>query len=228
MKKLPNKVTTEELLAALDSPESIDTSPVIEIFNYRNDVPLFLDKFKIEAGPNKVSKRSLYRLYLQFSESKVSSHMFGVSITEFVSFDKTNYFINLTKKELLALLTKKDQKLSRYNIASIGTRKHLELFLEENSIRAGNKWIENYVLYYVYRKWVKQNRKTSRFKSNGFTSIMKLMLPHKKTLYHNAWFKIDESILEKLTDEDRMKITMERREKYEEYKKRKKEQQKKS
>lgn len=223
-KKLPNKISTEDLLSALESPESIDTKPVIEIFNYRNDVPLFLDKYKIEAGPHKVSKRSIHRLYLQFSETKLDSRTFGVSITEFVDFDANNYLINKTKPEILALLTKKKSKPARYNIANVGTRKHIEEFLAENNIAEGNKWVENYILHYIYEKWVKENRKTSRFTESNFTSVMKLMLPSKKTTQHSSWFKIDQSVVDKLTEDDIRTITLKRREKYAEYKKRKKSQ----
>ena len=228
MKKLPNKITTEDLLAALENPETTDTKEVLEIFDFINDVPLFLDKYKIEAGENPVSKRSLYRLYLQFSESKVNSLAFGQAITQFVNFNNTNYFINLTRKEVTALLHAKNIKPSRYNIASIGTREHFQQFLEENEIRAGDKWVEGYILYYIYKKWCRQKRKIIRFKHNPFMTMLKLHLPNKRTMHYGCWIRVDQAIMEKLSYEDIGNIMQERKEANEEYKTRKKEQSKKS
>lgn len=210
MKKLPNKVTTEELLKALEStPE--DSKEVLEVFDYRNDVPLFLSHYGIEAGENRVGKRAIRSLYIQYSEVPVNGNAFGQAIANFISGDQHNYNINKTRQEITALLHKKNKKRPRYNDTNVASRKHFELFMEETKIRPGNKWVEAYILQAIYKKWCKENRKYVRFKPIMFTVMGKLYLEWKRTTALWSWFKIDESVLDYLTPEDKEKIRHDRR-----------------
>lgn len=222
MKKTPNKISTEDLLAALeDAPES--HNPVHEIFDFKNDVPKYLAKYEIEAGENSVSRRDLYRLYIQFSDFPVNSKAFNMSLTNFVQArSQKNVLINKTKVQIQELLHQKYKKNGRYTPAHVSTRKHFETFLEECKIKPGNKWVEHWVLLYIYHKWCRENRKSIRFKSKSFTSMVKLYLESKRTTNISCWFKIDESALLTLTEDDRRKIQDERTKTIENHRKKQK------
>lgn len=219
MKKTPNKVSTEDLLKALtEAPES--NNPVHEIFEFKNDVPKYLAKYEIEAGENVVSRRDLYRLYLQFSEAPVTPKTFNMSIFGFVNDENSSSVrINKTKAEIQALLHERNKKSGKYTPAHPNTRKHFEQFLTEANVKPGNKWVEAWIVLYIYQKWCRQNRKSIRFKPKSFTSMTRLYIESKRTTDVNTWFKIDESILSTLTDEDKRKIQNERNKALQKYKK---------
>ena len=218
MKKTPNKISTEDLLAALENNDELKSVEVQETFDYKNDIPLFLSKFNIEAGSNTISKSVLYRLYHQYSKFPVSPQEFTATTGLFLNIISQRCFgINKPKAEIMQLVTVKQQASGRYKPSSLTTRKHFERFMEENNVKNGNKWIEAGVLLYIYTKWCRETRKSIRFKLPSFTTVAKLFLESKRTTHINSWFKVHESILEKLTDEDRRKINdakLERKEKY--------------
>lgn len=218
MKKLPNSVSTEDLLKALD--ETTEASkPIDEIFDFRNDVPVFLSKYNIQSGENQVAKRSLYSLYVRSSEAPVSRKTFLVAMGNFVTdHTRTTFALNKTKMEINALIQNTKPVSIKYSPAHVKTRKHFEDFLEQNNIRSGTKWVESEILLYVYQKWCRENRKSIRFKPNTFVKMLKLFLDNKKTTHYANWFRIDEAILTSLTEKDRRNIQDERRKRDQEYK----------
>lgn len=215
MKKLPNSVSTEDLLKALETTTEA-SKPIDEIFDFHNDVPLFLSKYDIQSGPNQVSKISLYSLYVRYSNAPIPKRDFLLSVGAFVAgYSLTSFALNKTKIEIRSLIQKEGPVNNKYSMTGVATRKHFELFLSENNIRSGKKWVESFVLVYIYQRWCRNNRKLIRFKPNNFVKVAKLFLEHRKTTYINNWFKVDESLLLTLTEEDKGKIQDEARKRQE-------------
>lgn len=210
MKKLPNSVSTEDLLKALEGNADV-AKPTDEIFDYRDDIPLFLSKYNIQAGENSVAKTSLYSLYVRYSETPLPRHQFKISLLNFVpEMSDHTYGLNKTRTEITTLIQKSKPKVARYTPASATTRKHFELFLSENNITPGSKWIDGFSFLYIYQKWCRANRKIIRFKPKSFIKIANLYFENKKTTYINNWFKVNESLVQTLTEEDRRKIKHDR------------------
>lgn len=210
MKKLPNSVSTEDLLKALEGNTDV-AKPTDEIFDYKDDVPLFLSKYEIEAGENIVSKSSLYSLYIRYSETPLPRSQFKHSVLNFIpDLSIKTYGLNKTRTEITSLIQKSKPKVARYTPANANTRKHFELFLSENNITPGSKWIDGFSFLYIYQKWCRANRTSIRFKPRNFIRIANLYFENKRTTYINNWFKVSENLLQTLTDEDRRKIKNDR------------------
>ena len=210
MKKLPSKISTEDLLKALDSKEEVKEE-IREVFDFGNDVPLFLSKYKIESGTQTITKKKLYRLYKQFSETPVNLYEFYLTVGGFIeSYKDDHYLINLNRAEIHNLIQKNKPNSKKFALTSVSTRRHFELFLEETDINKGQKWVEAHVLIYLYHKWCRANKKSIRLKPKVFVSFARLYLETKRTTHQFTWFKVNEVLINSLTEDDKRKIRNDR------------------
>lgn len=205
MSRLPHQISTQELLDSLEEKkEQVSEENKLD-FEFKNDVPKFLSHFKLEAGNNPVQKNLVRRLYLQYSKEKVDPKEFGSSICIFVQHTKHNYLLNITQVELYKLLVGKP-KLNRFNIGVPSTRKHFETFLEDTKIVSGNRWIMTKFIYAIYVKYCRANRKLVRFTNNNFARICRLYFEYKQSMRNDIYIKVNENILENLTEKEIQKV----------------------
>jgi len=204
MKKLPHNIDTEELLKALETAEDIQ-----ELVSFKNDVPLFLSKFKIEAGSNFILPRMLYKLYKLYSVDPVSQQVFSLSCSEFVP-RKGHYFkLNITPLKVTKILTKPK---NRNDISSSHFKKHYDKFIETANITKGTKWTEGFMLFEVYRFYCIDHKLHKRLTYENFVTISKMYFEHKRIgSSKGMWFKMDHDTLSILTPEHQQNVRNSRR-----------------
>lgn len=212
MKKLPNKISTEELLKALEGSETEESTAIQESLVYHNDVPLFMSKYNLGRGENPVSKLSLYRLYCRFTKNKVRRQEFGVTLDLFITANGKYWLLDKDQDYVTKLLNQKSKVgWVKYSPAHPSTKKHFEQFMEGVGLKAGNKWVEAFVLVKIYHKWCRENRKSIRFKPRSLVAITSLYLETRRTTNIANWFKVDETILNYLSPDEIRKIRDDRR-----------------
>lgn len=206
-KQLTNKVSTEDLLKALDNTETEVITAAEQNLVYKNDVPAFFSKYNIGPGEHKIRSHMLYRLYCRFSADRVSRYEFSATATLFLNNENTCFFIDKPRDEVAKMLTSGDNRhWSKYSPAHPATRKHFEDFHAGVGLERGNKWVETFVLNAIYKKWCKANRKISRFKPQTFTRMMNMYFEQRRTAFIENWFRVNESVLDYLTPAEKQKV----------------------
>lgn len=199
-KKLPHQITLEELLIALENTDD-NTS---ELISYKNDVPNFLSKFKIEAGENFLRPRLLYKLYEIYSKEPVDKITFTKTCGDFIPFNGLYFKTNIAPVKLTKILT---PQTNRNELSSASIKSHYEAFLKVAEITAGSKWVEGFMLYELYRFYCIDAKKAKRLRYENFVTISKLYFENKRIGESKGrWFKLHENVLDIFTDEHILKI----------------------
>lgn len=204
LKKLPNSLTTEELLELADKPnkeaEVLETS--------KNDVLRFLTTYNIKPGKQTVKKRLLYDLYRKWSDDPLESKNFNLEVGKYllVHFKgiQAYYCINRKGFRLAMDIEELYLKHSKDKTKVIGYKKHFDSFLKHYELKPGKYYIETFVLYTLYDKWTYKNGANNPLGYNQFYNFCKLYFTKKrKTSNRVAWFGVNKSSIDKhLTKEE--------------------------
>lgn len=210
-KKLPHKIDTDDLLKALESSD--DTT---EFLNFKNDVPLFLSKFKIEAGKNIVPVIVLYDLYKIYSSSPIEYGEFSQSISQFLPRNKMAYpLLNLSATKIQKILNK---PVNKSHTSSASTQKHFTTFLEKEGITKGTTWVLCEMFYEIYRHYCIDNKLKTRMSKRTFTIVSKLHFETKDVgMLHDTYYKLNENIGNNLSKEVQERIIKERKDANQKY-----------
>lgn len=204
-KKLPHQISLEELLEALEHT----TDDVQELVSYKNDVPMFLSKFKLESGDNFVKSATLYKLYNIYSNEPVTRQVFTKTASEFVQFRDPYFRINISPIKLTKILN--PQTNANFSSSS-SIKKHYDAFIENCAITKGTKWTEGYLLFEVYRFYCIDTKKAKRLSYESFISICEMYFEHRRIGSNRGrWFKLDPDTLNVLTQEHIDKVRLGRK-----------------
>lgn len=218
MKKLPSSIPVEELLEVIK--DNNDNEKPTE-----HSVLRFLSEFKIEPGQTLTSGNLLYRLYRYNTEYPVSSKEFDLLLTSYLNYEiknNRNYYLlnnetDLLVKKLAEFLVEK-KKVKRVN--NWPHRKHFEEFMLVHGLERGTKNIPVHSLYYFYDKWQYSNKLRNRLGPILFTAMIRKYFDTKRTAKISCVVKINESFLNKLT-ENELKTALEWGKKFREKSKKK-------
>lgn len=216
-KKLPNNLSTAELLEALEksTPDIIEIEDVVidmtpvnqEYSSEYNNILLFCSKYSIYPGNNPIRVQLLYKLYKLSTPHPVNYTKFKNFILDYLVYSKNtktylDVLINkeslLLSKEVEALFLKKQQyKRNEANVKKY--ERAMKLFLEELSIGTGNIPIELETLYYFYDKWSYKRRKIAiPFISFKRLCTLFLSISSKSTMNSENVIKVRTSFIENL------------------------------
>lgn len=204
MKKLPSQYTIEELMSLLDSAEEDSFDEVIQIeMEGSNDILAFTSNYKITPGDLPVSKKILYKLYRAFSSHPLTEKEFGNRLRDFVD-DKGSKFFYLNQdnfaisRHLFKETRKKD--LTK----SLTYQKHFNWFIEAREIGPGAKWVEGYVLFYIYLTFCNERKVKPKFGYKSFHNFLKLHFKHRRVNQNRSlWFQVDHRTHDLLTQEEK-------------------------
>lgn len=182
-KKLPN---TEELnkLIEIATSEEKETEDHTIVLEHKNDVLPFITHFNIQQGTNPVDKRLLYDLYREWSKNPVIRTIFTLEIGKYLySFYRANkqyFLINLQTIKVSTLIFDyiKNRKIDKRK--SPAWKKHFEDFLNYYNLKPGKFWIENYILYHLYDKWIYNNRRRRLLGEVQFLNLAKLVFESRR------------------------------------------------
>lgn len=202
-KKLPHQISLEALLEAL-----VNTEDTEELISYKNDVPMFLSKFKIEAGNHLVRPGLLYKLYKIYSEEPLTQRRFSDTAVEFIP-KGSNYFkLNISPSKILAIL---NPKTNANYISSSSVKKHYESFIENAKVTKGTKWIEGFMFHEIYRFHCIDNNIHKRLRYEHFISISSMYFENRRIgSSKGKWYKLDPRILDILPLEHQQKVKNDR------------------
>ncbi len=196
-KKLPFQISLEDLLAALETTE--DNPGLEELISYKNDVPHFLSKFKLQAGEHFVRPSLLYKLYKIYSNNPLTQTRFSLSCADFVPREGNYFKLNISPIKLTKIL---NPQTNHNTSSSAGIKKHYEAFLENNNIVKGSKWIEGHLFFEVYRFYCIDAKVGKRLKYEHFISISSLYFEYRRIgSSKGKWFKLKPEILDVLSEE---------------------------
>lgn len=205
LKKQPNKKSTEELLEILNNSE---TSKEDKIDHEEDTIITFLRFYNIEPGNQKILDSFLLKLYNQFTKNPVSSRIFVERIAHYIPYvikynNKKYYLISqkaLNLSEKAYEFVKNQNSYPKHR--SINWKLHFENFLKKYDIKSGKNseylWISFKMLYNLYDKWIYEIKKKQWISEREFSKLCKIYFTHKNAK-SSLWFKIDESISNKLT-----------------------------
>lgn len=164
--------------------------------NIVDDVVRFLLFCGIEPGKNKVTIKQLYLFYNKWSTKKKPRLTFVKTLTKYVSKKHTFVFLNKTIFELEEKFqtTFKSKKHFVKN-----STEHYKRFANFYNLKSGTNWIDEFILYYLYKQWVYKN-KGQKMSNTKFISYSKLFFKHKFIKDDNRnYFGVNGDFMTKLT-----------------------------
>jgi hypothetical protein len=197
MTRLPHHISTDDLLASLESAEDVETT------EWTNDVPHFLSHFKFEQGTNKVRTSLLYKLYKLYSKAPLRQYDFSVTVSQFIELNN-NYFSLNTKPVRIAKVVNTKVMEPKHNVTTnMGIKKHYELFLRNTRVKKGTSWVEGLIFHEIYRHYCIDKKIKSRMSYINFIKIGKLYFTQKRIGSSKAvWFAIDNELVSRVLTDD--------------------------
>lgn len=213
-KKLPNTLTTEELLEALNGPQTTAPVPVEAneesghaLPNYEdNSILGFYSKLGVYPGTNPVRLNLLYRIYkFNTVQPKRRSDFYTFSkdyLTHYYVKDDPYVNINLPSEKLLVKLTDSFKNRRQGVRVNKHYRPALEKFFEEYKVKDGNKKpggvkIEASTLYYFFDKYTYENRKP-HVPYEIYCNLLRLYFQIAKTHNVAVTLKVQPSFIKKV------------------------------
>ena len=199
MKILPSQLSYEELINLLDSSEPEKE----EILEYMNDIVPFLTNYGITPGDSPVSKKLLYKLYKTYSKNPDSQSSFNTKVGEYIT-DKssTYYYINKDNFAISKYIYKEVEKKDKTK--SLTYQKHFNWFMQEREIKAGHKWLEGFILFFIYKDFCKSRKINNKLGYVNYHKFLKIHFQYKRVNGNRSlWFKIDENTYNLLSEEEK-------------------------
>jgi hypothetical protein len=199
-KILPSQLSYEELINLLGSSEPEPTEQILE---YTNDVVPFLTNYGITPGNVPVSKKLLYKLYKTYSKNAILINEFSTKVGEYIT-DKSTlyYYINYDNFAISKYIYSETAK--RDKTKSLIYQKHFNWFITEKQVKTGSKWVEGFVLFYIYKDFCKLRRVNPKLGYVNYHKFLKLHFQNKRIKGNRSlWFKVDQDTYSILSNEEK-------------------------
>ena len=199
-KILPSQLSYEQLMNLLDCSESEQDNEILE---YMNDVVPFLTNYGITPGDTPVSKKLLYKLYKTYSKNPIGSVEFNIKVGEYISHKSPSYYyINQDNFAISKHIYKESEK--RDKTKSLTYQKHFNWFLIESKMDKGSKWVEGFILFFIYKDFCKSRRINPKLGYVYFHKFLKLHFQCRRMKENRSlWFKIDQDTYNLLNEEEK-------------------------
>jgi len=179
-----------------------DSAADNEILESYNDVVPFLTNYNITPGDTLVSKKLLYKLYKTYSTEPMNSMEFAMQVGEFVEAKGMFYRINIDNFAVSKHIYAEQNKIDKTK--SITYQTHYNWFVKEIGMNRGLKWVEGFVLFYIYKDFCKSRRVNPKLGYNSFHRFLKLHFQfRRKNENRSLWFRVDDKIHNLLTEAEK-------------------------
>lgn len=203
-KLLPSQLSEEEILALLASEDEADEKTV-EIFDYNDDIVPFLSFYNITPGHTPVSKKLLYKLYKTYSKQPVEQTIFNTKVGTFIAPSGPYYKLNMDNFAISNHIYKAEK--TKDKTKSLSYQRHFNWFLKERKVERGSRWIEGFILFFIYKDFCKSRRVNPKLGYVNFHKFLKLHLQFKRIKGNRAlFFKVDQDTANIFSGEDCEKI----------------------
>ena len=185
---LPGNLALEDLLEAVSSPQE-HTSPEIPI-NDDSSVYSFLVTYGIKSGESTVKSRLLYELYKRWTKAPLEKAKFENAITKYlVRCSRSGQTVYLIDKDAFKIGEEIQKFLTPSNkTKSKSYKKHFEIYLDKYGIKPGTYWLESYILYFLYDKWIYSIKKKAPLGEIQFFNFCKLYFKYKRYSFNFVIF----------------------------------------
>ena len=175
-------LSDKQLLELLETAKEGAESDVIE--TYENNYLLvsnFVKKLQLDAGEYKVTSRLLYKLFITMTSKPVNQKAFTANLARFLPNKRINtgtmFFLNRDFKTIDELLTKKLKY--KYSRSIKYQHKYFQQFMKHTKLAAGTNWIEGYVIYEMYKRYLTEIGKVCRMAYTMFIVLIKAYFKRK-------------------------------------------------
>lgn len=202
MKILPSQLTYEELMEVMNSPDDF-TPKVEQITDFNNDIVPFLTNYGITPGTTPVSKKLLYNLYKTYSKQPVTNYEFQLQAGQYITDKSTTYYYinqdNFAISKSIYSETKKREKTK-----SLTYQKHFQWFVDQRLVTSGHKWLEGFILFYIYKSFCKERNIRPKFGYKSFHKFLKLHFTFRRVKENRAlFFKVDANTHELIPEDEK-------------------------
>jgi hypothetical protein len=190
LKLLPSQLSYEELMEAMgDAEEDLD-----EVLEHFDDLVPFLSHYRVQPGDSLVSKRLLYKLYRTYSKNPVPRTEFIFRVGEFISSKMAGglpfFCLNQDNFAISQHIFKQEKRIEKTK--SLTYQKHFKWFLDGQKIKPGNKWLEGFILFFIYKQFCREKRIKPKLGSENFHKFLKLHFQYRRRNGNRSLhFKID-------------------------------------
>lgn len=203
MSRLPSQLSDEELLALLDSDDVVETTT--EIFEYSDDIVPFLSKYNITPGPTPVSKKLLYNLYKTYSSQPMNTIEFNTRVGNFVTPTRQFFYLNTDNFAISKHIYEAETRIDKTK--SLTFQRHFDWFLAEANVSRGTKWIEGFILFFIYKDFCKARRVKPKFGYVNFHKFLKLNFQYRRLKENRSlFFKVSDEVYNIFPEEEKEKI----------------------
>jgi hypothetical protein len=192
------QISDEELLKLVDNtPDSIGY----------DSIDRFIQEFDLKKGTTPISKTVLYTLYKNTTKTPLDRNQFKFRISLILPTDKSVYYVT---EEFFEKAVSVYNKL--YKTAIIKPKhkrktnpfayKQIEAIIGYYNIQKGKDWIEDFVLFHFYDKWLYNEKpRVKPLKKRTFILQLKEYLDFKQDNKGIVWFGLDFSKLASISPE---------------------------
>ena len=189
--KLPDNIQLEDLLEALDSK--------VEGTNSIDPIVVFLQRFDIKPGNERVTGKLLYNLYNRTTKNPYKKIKFSLELNKYISKElNSNYFlINQPFEHLNELCDKVQRKHDK--VKSPTYHQHFQNFLRKYHIEESNQWVEDYILYNLYDSWSYSIHKKHPLSKEYFYRFCNIYF-EKQVTKTTTYYGVNKNVLDYLSD----------------------------
>lgn len=173
-----------------------------------DDISNFLSFYNIIPGNEKVAKRTLFKLYKNWSTSlqpfKLQGFTLHLNKKQF-TIENNKVLINQNEMNIDTLILKKlDEKYKIPRDKSIRYRQRLEQFLKDCEVKSGDYWIRSNRIYQLQKRYFTNK---ACFDSHVLIKLLKLYIKEHDYVNGNQYFRVDKSIKKHLESSNEKKPT---------------------
>ncbi len=174
-----------------------------QITEFSDDVTPFLTTYEITPGDMPVSKKLLYKLYKTYSKAPIEQAHFNLKVGEYIA-DKSDkyYYINKDNFAISKHIYQQEKKIDKTK--RLTSQKHFQWVMETMPITKGGFWLEGFIIFYLYKIHCKSHRISAKLGYKSFHNFLKLHFQYKRLSENRSlWFKVDEALYNRLTEEEK-------------------------
>jgi hypothetical protein len=191
--KQPDKLSDDELIEYLENTEETTSFKFVS----KNPVLKFIEQFNLKSGNTPFPSRILHKIYGSVEKEPMVIEDFRREIRKLFYIDKSNsVHINVEESKLTdKILALFEKKKTTKAVNRIRTEINVN-FLQLNNLERGDNYIQDYALYFVYKK------NKDYFNKDNFIKILKGFLPYKIDKHDIYWFGINKKLEQIISKDD--------------------------
>ena len=196
LKKSHLNHTEYHLLQLLNEEQEED---ILDSYTGENDIVDFISVYKIKEGKNRVKSSVLYDLYKNWAYEPKKKKQFSTQFNKYFHCENNTYNISIDNLSIAVEKLKLLNKQHRNRLKSPIYKTHFDKFVKTFKIFRGKIYIESYIFYFLYDKWVYDNKLKQQLGYNNFIKFMKFNFDSKRIVQSKMnYFGVSNTFIRKI------------------------------